>query len=150
MFKGYYRRRFREILGAPLRPADGLGDAMVTKALRRRRLVIPRALADYYAVAGAHEINTSHNRLLPIEKLQCGGDKLVVMEENQWVAFWGINRTAVHETNPVVWQTQNNEPEPFAWYEEPYRLNQFLMAMWRWQMTGVEEKAEHSRTRRRN
>jgi hypothetical protein len=64
------------------------------------------------------------------------------MEENQWVAYWGIDRAGVKESNPVVWQAPNIEPDPLEWYEEPYLLNQFLMAMWRWQETGVEEEAE--------
>jgi hypothetical protein len=148
VFKGYYRRRFREILGKPLMPAEGLGDAKVRTALRSRGMVIPRALADYYAVAGNHEINAAHNRLLSIEKLEWRGDRLVFMEENQWVAFWGIDRAGVKEANPVVWQAPNNEPEPLEWYAEPYLLNQFLMAMWRWQETGVEEKAARRRNRR--
>jgi hypothetical protein len=146
MFKSYYRRRFREILGNSLRPADGLGDAKVAKALRKCGLLIPRALAEYYAVAGHHAMNSAHNRLRTIDKLEWRGDRLVFMEENQWVAYWGIDRAAVREANPIVWQAPNTEPEPLEWYEEPYLLNQFLMAMWRWQDTGVEEKAEHQRT----
>jgi hypothetical protein len=141
MFKGYYRRRFRELLGKPLAPSDGMGDRAVAKAVRRRSLVIPRALSDYYAVAGKHEVNTEYNRLLPIEELGWRGDRLVFMEENQWVAYWGIDRAACREPNPVVWQAPNNEPGPLEWYQERYLLNQFLMAMWRWQRTGVEEAA---------
>jgi hypothetical protein len=110
--------------------------------VRKRRLTIPRALADYYAVAGRHEINMAHNRLLPIEELQWFDDRLVFMEENQGIASWGIDRAAVLQSNPAVWQAPNIESAPWAWYEEPYRLSQFLMAMWRWQETGVEEKAE--------
>jgi hypothetical protein len=141
MFKEYYRSCFQEILGKPLEPADGLGERTVQQALRKRDLIIPRALADYYDVAGRHEINAQHNRLLLIEELAWEGDKLVFMEENQCVALWGIDKAAIENSNPVVWQTSNNEP--FEWYEEPYHLSQFLMAMWRWQETGVEEKPEH-------
>jgi hypothetical protein len=145
MFKGYYRRRFKEILGKPLIPADGLGEGKVAKAVRKRRIVIPRALADYYVTAGKHEVNTAHNRLLPIEVLEWRGDRLVFMVENQQVAFWGIHQAALNESNPVVWQATNVEREHLEWYEEPYLLNQFLMATWRWQKTGLEEKAERRR-----
>src|SRR5262249_15038313 len=137
------------ILGEPLMNSDGLGDGKVAKALRRRSLVIPRALSDYYAVAGRHEINTAHNRLLPIEKLEWEGDWLLFMEENQSVGFWSIARAAVKEASPIVWQASTNAPQLLEWYAERYRLNQFLMAMWRWQETGVQEKAERPRGRRR-
>ena len=92
MFKSYYRRRFREILGEPLELADGLSDAKVQRALRERDLVIPRALADYYAVAGRHEINAQHNRLLPIEELDWRDDKLVFMEEISGLQFGASTR----------------------------------------------------------
>jgi hypothetical protein len=140
MFKTYYRKRFREILGEPLEPSDGLGEQKVQRALRKRSLVIPRALAEYYAIAGRHEINARHNRLLPIGELAWEGEKLVFMEENQCVALWGIDKAAIEDSNPVVWQGPNNEP--IEWYEEPYCLSQFLMAMWHWQETGVEEEPE--------
>ena len=141
MFKGYYQRRFQEIFGKALAPEDGLGDGAVEEALRKRDLVIPLALADYYAVAGRHPINSQHNTLLPIEKLEWLDDKLVFMEENQVVVLWGIDRAKIGSTNPVVWQAPNIEP--FEWYEEPYLLGQFLMAMWHWQECGVQETPEH-------
>lgn len=142
MFRSYYQRRFQEILGKPVEPTDGLGDFEVQQALRERGIVIPTALADYYAIAGRHQINARHNRLLPIEELEWEGDKLVFMEENQSVAVWGIDRAALEDSNPVVWQGPNSDP--IEWYEEPYRVCQFLMAMWHWQETGVEEEPEHS------
>jgi hypothetical protein len=140
MFKLYYRRRFREILGAPLKESEGLGDEAVARALERRRLTVPRALADYYAVAGRHPINREHNRLLPIARLQWHDDWLVFMEENQNVVVWGMARADVGSSNPMVWQCSNAEPP--QWFAEDYRLSQFLMATWRWTRRGVEEKPD--------
>lgn len=140
MFKGYYRRRFAELLGNPLAPADGLGDEAVGAAVSRRRLAVPRGLSDYYAVAGRHRINQEYNRLLGIRRLYWEGDHLVFMEENQWVAVWGVSRADMPATNPVVWQASTDEPQ--KWFAEPYRLRQFIMAMWRWQQTGVQEDPE--------
>jgi hypothetical protein len=142
VFKGYYRRRLAELFGEPLAVDDGMGDEAVAKALRKRRLTVPRALSDYYAVAGRHWINRESNRLYPISELEWRDDRLVFMEENQWVAFWGIGRAEVGKSNPVVWQAPN--AESLEWFLEAYRLSQFLMAMWRWQLTGVQEEAEHA------
>ena len=139
MFKGYYRRRFAEF-GEPLTDADGLGDDAVAGLLEERRLTIPSALADYYAVAGRHSINRQHNRLYRLEELEWQGDRLVFMEENQCVAFWSVARADADADDPLVWQAPNTEP--LEWLAESYRVSQFLMAVWRWQLTGVQEPGE--------
>ena len=136
MFEPYYETRFGEIFGEPLKPADGLGAATVQRLLAKRKLTIPLALADYYAVAGRHWINTNHKELFAIKKLQWDGDTLVFMDENQWVVSWGVREQDLTEDNPIVWQRSNTEN---AWYAMKYRLSQFLMATWNWTMTGTEE-----------
>jgi hypothetical protein len=133
VFKEYYCRRFAE-MGESLTDADGLNDGEVAAVLAERKLVIPSALADYYAVAGRHLINRQHNRLYQIGELEWRGDRLVFMEENQCVAFWGIARADVATPDPVVWQAPN--ADPLVWFPEEYRVSQFLLAMWRWQLTG--------------
>jgi hypothetical protein len=137
VFKRYYRDRFREIFGSPPRPSDGLGGEAVRAELDRVGLVIPAALSDYYSVAGRHWINENHNRLRSITNLEWLDDKLVFMEENQCVAFWGIQSTDLRRSDPVVWQGVNGEP--IEWFAEDYRLSQFLMAMWKWIMTGEQD-----------
>jgi len=147
MFRGYYRKRFHEILDRTLTPEDRLGDAAVERGLRKTKLIIPIALSDYYSIAGRHPTNTVHNRLYAIENLEWQGDWLVFMEEEQSVVFWGIARAAVHDANPNVWQASNHEP--LEWYKEPYRLKQFIMATWNWQEKGIEERPERLGKRRR-
>lgn len=66
-------------------------------------------------------------------------DKLVFMEENQCVVFWGIAKADLGEADPVVWQGVNGEP--IEWYAEDHRLSRFLMAMWKWIMTGEDESS---------
>ena len=97
----------------------------------------------------SHPINTVHNILRPIAELQYFGDHLIFMEENQGIASWGIHRDDCRERNPIVWQGQNIdenefelEDEPQEWFEEEYRLKQFLMAMWKWTLTGKQEEGE--------
>ncbi|MFO0889129.1 MAG: hypothetical protein U0790_08310 [Isosphaeraceae bacterium] len=140
MFKEYYRRRFREILGDPPGTEEGLGDQVVRDDLDRTGLVIPTALADYYVVAGRHWINEHHNRLRPITALEWLDDRLVFMEENQAVVFWGIPNSDLDQADPIVWQGVNGER--VEWYPEDYRLSRFLMAMWKWTMTGEQEPPE--------
>jgi hypothetical protein len=134
MLKQYYYDRFGEIIDEPLEPGDGLGDAAVRTALAARGLTIPTALSDFYSLAGRHWINENHDLLLPIEKLEWMGDKLVFMEENQAVCFWGIDRADLNEADPIVWRANNEEP--IRWRSENRRLSRFLMALWKWNMTG--------------
>jgi hypothetical protein len=42
--------------------------------------------------------------------------------------------------NPIVWQGVNSSIT--SWYKEEYKLNQFLMAMWKWIITGEQEDSE--------
>ncbi len=140
MFKQYFRDTFREIFGSPPRSTEGLGDEAVRAELSRAGLVIPTALFDYYSVTGRHWINENHNPLRTIDKLEWMDDKLIFMEENQSVAFWGIPRGHLGEADPIVWQGVNGKP--VHWCREDYRLSRFLMAMWKWTMTGVQDPPE--------
>ena len=140
MYKTYYRDRFREIFGEPLKPADGLGKTSMRAALARSNLVIPAALFDYYIVAGRHPVNQDHDCMRPIGRLEWMGDKLVFLEENQSVAYWAIDRPDLEESDPIVWQGVNGEP--IEWFAEGFRLSHFLMARWKWTITGVMEEPE--------
>jgi hypothetical protein len=74
------------------------------------------------------------------------------MEENQSVAYWGIKREDCSLPDPIVWQGQNinsiefeiEDDEPMEWYAEPYKISQFLMAMWKFTLTGEQEQPESS------
>lgn len=140
MFKEYYSRRFREIFGSSLQATDGLGFEAVQAKLAERQLTIPTALVDYYTLAGQHLINKEHNQLLPIEELNWIDNKLVFMQENQCVVYWGIDQADVNQQNPVIWQGINGDL--IEWYEENYKLSQFIMAMWNWVVTGEQEEPE--------
>lgn len=140
MFEKYYSRRFQEIFGFALQPSAGLGHDAVQIKLTELGLTLPQALIDYYTLAGQHFINQEHNQLLPIEQMYWIDDKFVFMEEDQRVVYWGIKQADVDSPNPLVWQGINSDV--IDWYEEPYKLSQFLMAMWKWTVTGEQEESE--------
>jgi hypothetical protein len=142
MFKSYFANCFREIFGSPPTADEGSGDEAIRERLNRAGVVIPAALFDYYSLAGRHWINENHNRLRPIESLEWIDGKLVFMEENQVVSLWGIPKEHLEEADPIVWQGVNGKP--IEWYPEDYRLSRFLMAMWKWTMTGEQEPPEAS------
>ena len=140
MFKKYYRESMKEILGSALKPSDGLGDDAVRAKLAELRLTIPRALSEYYSLAGCHWINENHHQLRRIERIEWMDDKLVFMDENQCVVFWGIQMDDLSEADPIVWQGVNGEP--IEWYREDYKVSRFLMALWKWTITGKLEDAD--------
>jgi hypothetical protein len=73
--------------------------ADIDDAEKRLGVRLPGSLKEYYLVAGREKrINQLHNRLLPPEKLRIDSERLVFMEENQWVVYWGV--PAVRETEP--------------------------------------------------
>jgi hypothetical protein len=152
MFKKYYSNRFYEIFGSALSPSDGIGDEAVRAELSKMDFSVPIALMDYYSIAGNHKVNKEYNILRSLNELEWFGDTLIFMEENQAVAYWGIKRGDCNFPNPIVWQGQNinsiefelEDNEPMEWYAEPYRISQFLMAMWKYTLTGEQEQPESS------
>lgn len=136
MFKEYYATRFEEICGSPLQTSDGLSDELVQIKLQQLGLKIPEALAQYYAVAGLHWLNKEHNRLRDLEELEWFDDKLVFMDENQWVLYWGILKTDLYAPNPTIWQGINGNV--IQWNNEGCKCAQFIMAMWEWTITEIE------------
>ncbi|RUS95920.1 hypothetical protein DSM106972_089330 [Dulcicalothrix desertica PCC 7102] len=138
MFKEYYASQFKEIFGSPLQTSDGLGDELVQVKLQQLGLNIPKALVQYYAVAGLHWINKEHNRLRDLEELEWFDDKLVFIDENQWVVYWGISKTDLHAPNPTVWCGTNGNV--IQWYDDGCKCAQFIMAMWEWTITELEQE----------
>lgn len=136
MYEQYYTTELTSLLGLSLKESDGYGKAFVRQKLEKNNLIVPKALLDYYSLAGKLPINTEHNRLYTIEQLNQMGDYLVFMEENQCVCFWGIHKDDVCKNDPVVWQGQNCQD--IIWYKEPYTVSHFLMTMWKWILTGEE------------
>src|SRR5262245_11775085 len=86
-------------LGIRLRSEDACSAADIGDAERSLAVKLPGSLKEYYLVAGREKrINQFHNRLLPPEKLFIDSERVVFMEENQWVVYWGV--PALRDTKP--------------------------------------------------
>jgi hypothetical protein len=131
MFAERYRAAF-ESLGLPLRSKDALKPESLEN-LKLEGLVLPDALRYYYLVAGNEEtLNHSFNRLLAPEDVFIDSGRIVFMEENQGVVYWGIKANGMDE-NPIVEQGINVEGEPIEWHSEDTTCAEFLEAMLYWQ-----------------
>ncbi|HEV3343026.1 MAG TPA: hypothetical protein VG125_21810 [Pirellulales bacterium] len=132
MFTDGYQDTFTT-LGVRLRSEDAGSAADIDDAERRLAIRIPGSLREYYLVAGREKhINQFHNRLLPPEKLWIDSERVVFMEENQCVVYWGV--AAARETTPdaAVFQGVNRRDEGIEWHPEADSCSTFLnvMAVW--------------------
>lgn len=59
-------------------------------------------------MAGRLSINREHNLLFDPKDLTKFNGKLVFMQENQAVVFWGMDIKALNEFDPEVFQANND------------------------------------------
>jgi hypothetical protein len=130
MFTERYRAAF-ESLGLPLRRKDGI-DAATLERINLGGLVLPDALREYYLVAGNEAtLNHSFNRLLAPEDVFVDAGRIVFMEENQGVVYWGIRPD--DSANPTVEQGVVAQSAPLEWHSEGTDCAGFLEANLCWQ-----------------
>lgn len=130
-FRDQYRHAFSN-LGAPLKPTDGISESTLRAAEKRFGIRIPKALADYYLVAGREQrLNCVYNRLLPPGEWFIDADHLVFMEENQAVVYWGVEVCRQPSSNVRLYQGVNGDP--VIWHIEHERCSTFLLVMLHWQ-----------------
>jgi hypothetical protein len=123
-----YRRLLADIVGQ-VAASHGYPLAAVKAAESRLGLRLAPPLRDYFLSVGRHKINHKHNRLLAPNALWVAQGRLVFMEENQNVVYWGIRRGST-AADPVVFQT--TDPQDDDWFAE-VPCSQFLAAMLCWQ-----------------
>ena len=130
-FSDKYSLALESLLERDLVKSDGLAPAELQSAEERLQLRLPRALADYYLLAGALDLNRQHNRLYPPSALEIMDQKLIFMEENQAVVLWGMGLQELNLPDPIVFQACNDLP--LEWYSEEMPFSDFILKMWRWQ-----------------
>lgn len=136
-FAEWYHEQFRETLHEPLQPSDGMRESEIENVLVGRP--IPAAMHAYYSVAGNHWINTNHNYLRELSALETVGDYTIFMHENQMVAQWAIRNSDMNLEDPPIFQGQQLG-SAHEWYPEKYTFSTFMIAMWRWTLTGEDSE----------
>lgn len=85
-----------------------------------------------YLVAGRERrFNRALNRLMTPKKWFIDNSRLVFMEENQDVVYWGVKATSQADDDPPVFQGVNGES--IEWYREHRHASVFLVASLYWQ-----------------
>ena len=129
VIRRFYASELEQILQRKLSRSDGISFQEIGNCEKRLATQLPIALREYYAIAGKLDINVEHNRLYTPRQLKNWRGKLVFMEENQNVVFWGVDID--DSGDPEVLQACNEMP--LRWYSEECTLSRFIVKMWRWQ-----------------
>ena len=101
---------------------------------------LPEPLRDFHAVAGRHQaMMDADYHVVPLDKLTVKDNCLIVCEENQWTAEWGIELKSLKYPNPqVVARPQGQE----KWSTESMKTSAHLINLGSWQaIMSVEEVA---------
>jgi hypothetical protein len=116
-----------KLLGRSLTNNDGFDIVIIENAETKLGQRIPAVLKEFYITIGKVDVfMTSFHRFLKPEDLFYENGKLVFLEENQNVCYWGVN-TANEADDSLVYQAQNRDNA--IWYSEEILLSDFLQMM---------------------
>ncbi|MBK8271282.1 MAG: hypothetical protein IPK83_24370 [Planctomycetes bacterium] len=115
-------------LGFPLNKKCSMDDKVIKAAEKKLGVRFPSVLLDYYRVAG-NETSFNHcfQRLLSPKECFVDQGRLVFMEENQEVVYWGVPASAKLQDDPPVELGVNGDT--VEWYPEADRCSLFLHVM---------------------
>ena len=124
-----YAKRYRNLFdqfGLPLSESNGLSDSTIQKVADKLGCHIPRALADYYLVAGKlRRMNTGFHRFLPPKLWTVSENQLVFLAENQSVCHWGVSVRSKRIQNPTITQGINHDGE-WEWHATDNKCFEFI------------------------
>ncbi|MCV9932809.1 hypothetical protein OIU80_10990 [Flavobacterium sp. LS1R47] len=113
-----------KLLGRSLTNNDGFDVKIIENAEARLGHTIPAILKEFYITVGKLDVfMSSFQRFLKPEDLFYEDGKLVFLEENQKVCYWGVDKES-KENNLQVYQVQNIDKA--VWYPEEILLSDFL------------------------
>jgi hypothetical protein len=113
------------LLGRELTKNDGVKPSEIDKIETKLGFTLPEILRDLYLLVGKNTmLMESFNRFALPSQLQRDDNKIVFLEENQNVCYWGFEINPDNH-NPKVYQLLNEN----EWYEEQLPLIEFLTVM---------------------
>ncbi|MGD1842841.1 MAG: hypothetical protein ACFB0B_18370 [Thermonemataceae bacterium] len=124
--------QIRKLYHLPEKQNYGFTEAEVASLEKKLNLALPPSLKTYYLTLGRHSgINFSHNRLLQPEKeVYFSIDRyLILYEENQVVAFWGIKEKELRLDNPPIYGNYSPNRKTPDWFLEAKTTSDFFLLM---------------------
>lgn len=113
---------------APLTPEDGYADRELDAAATRLGIPLPRALREWYGLAGRlGDVWSRQDELLPPSEICIDDDVLIFYVENQAVVRWGIPCADLDRDDPpVVVESSDSSGE---WLVENTTTSEFALQM---------------------
>ena len=131
-FAQYYRDIYASF-GYPLGQTSAIAVSTIDRAADSLSIILPVALRDFYAVAGREKrFNQCHNRILAPKDWRLSKNRLIFMEENQWVVWWGVSIGNPRNEDPPVFQAVNDDDD-LQWHQENRRCSVFVAVMLHYQ-----------------
>lgn len=97
----------------PWQPGDGYDEATLQATEMRLDLRLPAPLRAFYLAWGRRrDLTQTYDFLGSPEELVMKADTLIICAENQVVAYWGVQREALHQVDPPVVVTPSG---PSGW-----------------------------------
>jgi hypothetical protein len=131
-----YADRYREAIAAfadPPAATDATPADEIAEGESRLGVKLPEAVRAYYLTAGRlNWLNRAHNRLYAPSQWFIHEDRLVFMEENQAVLYWGVKIDEAAD-DPAVYQGINLGSKAIEWHLEEAGCAEFLVVMLHWQ-----------------
>lgn len=127
-----YTDKLTRLFTLPDTPFTGYAPETVTALETRLQITVPVALKNFYLHLGnCAPMCQSHNRLLkPDTAVGFSPDNyLVIYEENQVVAYWGIRSEDLSLDNPPVYGNYSPALADSEWLPDAANLEDFLLVM---------------------
>lgn len=126
-FETFYRGLF-DTFGYPLSARSAAPPCAIVAAEKRLGVRVPAALRDYYLVAGRElRFNRTQNRFLSPRDWFVDKKRVVFLEENQSVCWWGTHIGGEVVDDPPVFQGVNDDP--ITWRREHAKCSVFIAVM---------------------
>lgn len=121
-------------LGLDLTEEDAVSDGFISRFERKMKFRLPRALRDYYLVAG-NELDSTRvfQELIRVGAWWLDEGRLVFMEDEQAAVVWGVDLVKRPLQDPPVFQGVNVDENRLEWHLEHEQCSIFLKTMLHWQ-----------------
>ena len=114
----------------PLTPEDGESEADFGRRSPSRLAVASRYSGSTSLLAGRFDrFNRAHNELRRPDEWSVDGDKLVFLDENQYVVSWGVDAGTSPDDDPPIYQAENVQGRQTEWFVEHEPCSEFLIVM---------------------
>jgi len=126
-----YIQKIKRLYNLSENESYGFSDDEIQELEKKLSIKLPLKLKEYYLELGKEEnLNYSYNRLLNFkDEVEFSDDGyLIIYEENQVVAFWGIKKDDLSRDNPPVYGNYDTI-EKSDWVIETNTINDFFLLM---------------------